>query len=128
MAKIIIVDDALFIRKQLRKIFEDILKFEVVAEGADGLEAIDAYAKYSPDLMTLDLTMPNKGGLEVIQEIMKEDKNAKILVISAIQDRALMTEAIHSGAKGFIPKPIQAKSKEFLDNFIMEVNEILSEK
>ncbi|NRA47130.1 MAG: response regulator, partial [Oligoflexales bacterium] len=69
MKTVAIVDDALLIRLQLKKFFEETMNFKVVAEGANGNEAIGIYEKYQPDMMTLDLTMPNMGGLKALAEV-----------------------------------------------------------
>lgn len=121
-----IVDDALLIRMQMKKFFEDSMKFEVVAQGTDGNEAISIYQEQKPNLMTLDLTMPNKSGLEAIKEILAFDPKARILVVSAIKDAAMITEALHLGAKGFVNKPLQLASAEFIESFIEDIEDALA--
>lgn len=125
MTKIAIVDDALLIRMQMKKFFEEVMKFEVIALGADGNEAIDIYREKKPDLMTLDLTMPNKSGIDAIKEIINENPKAKILVVSAIKDSALITEALQIGASSFINKPLQFASESFVASFVEEIKDIL---
>lgn len=126
MTRVAIVDDALLIRMQMKKFFEEKMHFEVVAQGSDGNEAVRIYRELKPDLMTLDLTMPNKSGVEAIREIMAANSSARILVVSAIKDAAMITEALQLGAKGFVNKPLQFASEEFLESFKEEINDALA--
>jgi two-component system chemotaxis response regulator CheY len=105
-ARIMIVDDAAFMRKRIRNI---LLKhgYEVVAEGENGKEAVDFYQQHSPDLVTMDITMPEMDGIEAVRQIMKIDPNAKILMCSAMGQQPLVVEALEAGAKDFIIKPFQ---------------------
>lgn len=127
MTTVAIVDDALLIRMQMKKFFEETMNFEVVAQGSDGNEAISIFRDKKPDLMTIDLTMPNKSGIDAIREILKEDKNARIIVVSAIKDAAMITEALQLGAKGFVNKPLQFGSEEFVANFKEDIEDALSD-
>ena len=127
MPKVAIVDDALLIRIQMKKFFEDIMNFEVVGQGADGFDAIRMYRDKKPDLMTLDLTMPNKSGVEAIREIMQENPDARILVVSAIKEASMITEALHLGAKGFVNKPLQFSSEEFVESFKEDIADALAD-
>ncbi|MFK7825354.1 MAG: response regulator [Oligoflexales bacterium] len=127
MPKVAIVDDALLIRIQMKKFFEDIMNFEVVGQGADGNDAIKIYREKHPDLMTLDLTMPNKSGVEAIREIMQENRSACILVVSAIKEASMITEALHLGAKGFVNKPLQFSSEEFVESFKEDIADAMAD-
>ena len=127
MPKVAIVDDALLIRIQMKKFFEDIMNFEVVGQGADGNDAIRVYKEKKPDLMTLDLTMPNKSGVEAIREIMQDNPEARILVVSAIKEASMITEALHLGAKGFVNKPLQFSSEEFVESFKEDIADALAD-
>lgn len=127
MPKVAIVDDALLIRIQMKKFFEDTMNFEVVGQGADGNDAIRVYKEKQPDLMTLDLTMPNKSGVEAIREIMQENPNARILVVSAIKEANMITEALHLGARGFVNKPLQFSSEEFVESFKEDIADALAD-
>ena len=103
MAKILIVDDAAFMRMMLK----DILTkggFEI----ADGVEAVAKYNELKPDLVTLDITMPNKDGIQALKEIKAADPNATCVMCSAMGQQSMVIEAIQSGAKDFIVKPFQA--------------------
>jgi two-component system chemotaxis response regulator CheY len=124
--KIAIVDDALVIRMQLKRFFAEVLKYEVVAEGADGNEAIKIFAEKTPDLMTLDLTMPNKSGLEALREIMQANPQARVIVISALQEEQMRKEALGAGAKGFIEKPLKMNDAEWVKQLTQTIEKILS--
>ena len=107
MAKILIVDDAAFMRMMLK----DILTkggFEIAGEAADGVEAVAKYNELKPDLVTLDITMPNKDGIQALKEIKAADPNATCVMCSAMGQQSMVIEAIQSGAKDFIVKPFQA--------------------
>ena len=107
MAKILIVDDAAFMRMMLK----DILTkggFEIAGEAADGVEAVAKYNELKPDLVTLDITMPNKDGIQALKEIKAADPNAPCVMCSAMGQQSMVIEAIQSGAKDFIVKPFQA--------------------
>jgi two-component system, chemotaxis family, chemotaxis protein CheY len=106
MAKILIVDDAQFMRSILKKIFES-SSHEIVGEADTADAGIQAYKKLKPDVVTMDICMPNKSGIEAIKEIVKADRAAKILVCSALGQELLVMEAIQSGAKDFIVKPFK---------------------
>ncbi|EDL63954.1 response regulator [Bacillus sp. SG-1] len=105
--KILIVDDAAFMRMMIK----DILTkngFEVVGEAADGNQAVEKYKELSPDLVTMDITMPEKDGIAALKEIKSLDANAKIIMCSAMGQQAMVIDAIQAGAKDFIVKPFQA--------------------
>lgn len=105
--KILIVDDAAFMRMMIK----DTLKkngFENLIEAADGELAVQTYKAEKPDLVIMDITMPNKNGLEALKEIKDMDPNAKIVMCSAMGQESMVVEAIRSGAKDFIVKPFKA--------------------
>ncbi|NMM51234.1 response regulator [Paenibacillus aquistagni] len=105
--RILIVDDAAFMRMMIR----DILSkngFEVVAEAADGAQAIEKYKEHKPDLITMDITMPEMDGITALKEIRKIDPSAKVIMCSAMGQQAMVIDAIQAGAKDFIVKPFQA--------------------
>ncbi len=101
-----IVDDAIFMRTMLGDILRQ-ASFEVVGEAATGEEAVDMYRELEPDLVTMDIVMPGKGGIEAVREIMDDAPDAKILMCSAMGQQALVIEAIEAGARDFIVKPFQ---------------------
>jgi two-component system chemotaxis response regulator CheY len=107
MAKILIVDDAAFMRMMLK----DILTkngYEVIGEASDGNEAVSKFQELKPDLVTLDITMPNKDGIQALKDIKAIDPNALCVMCSAMGQQSMVIEAIQSGAKDFIVKPFQA--------------------
>ena len=111
--RVMIVDDAAFTRNMLKAIISKIELIEVVGEAANGVEAISLYKKLNPDLVTMDLVMPEKGGIEATEEILKINPNALIVVVSALGQEALVLEAAKKGAKDFIQKPF--KSEQILE-------------
>ncbi len=106
MKKILIVDDATFMRTTLRLMLEK-NGFEVVGEAGDGLEAITKYKELSPDIVTMDITMPNLTGTEALKEIRKIDPAATVIMISAMGQETMVREAVINGAKSFIVKPFK---------------------
>ena len=107
MARILITDDAAFMRMMVK----DILTkggHEVVGEAENGKMAVDKYKELKPDLVTMDITMPEMDGLEALKAIKAQDGNAKVIMCSAMGQQAMVIEAIQNGAKDFIVKPFQA--------------------
>jgi len=105
--KILIVDDAAFMRMMIK----DILTkngFEVVGEAADGVQAVEKYQETLPDLVTMDITMPEMDGITALKEIRKINPSAKIIMCSAMGQQAMVIDAIQAGARDFIVKPFQA--------------------
>lgn len=112
MTKVLIVDDASFMRISIRSMLEKD-GFEVVGEAVDGLEAISKYKILQPDVVTMDITMPNMTGIEAVKGILEFDAKAKILMVSALGQEKFVRQSILAGAKSFIVKPF--KSEELLD-------------
>lgn len=106
MKKILIVDDAAFMRLAIRTILER-NGFEVVGEAEDGLDAITKYQILKPDIVTMDITMPKMDGIDATAEIKKIDKDATIIIISAIGQETMVRRAILAGAKTFVVKPFK---------------------
>lgn len=104
MAKILIVDDAKFMRMTLSNILNN-GDHQVVGEAENGKEAIEIYKQLKPDLVTMDITMPEVSGLEAMKAIINLDKNARIVMCSAMGQQKAVLEAIEAGAKDFIVKP-----------------------
>lgn len=102
--KILIVDDAVFMRMKLKDILEK-AGFEVVGEAQNGAEAIEIYKAERPDLVTMDITMPEVDGVTALKEIKAYDPNARIIMCSAMGQQSMVMEAIQSGALDFIVKP-----------------------
>ena len=95
------------------ELIKDILNkngFEITGEADDGEAAITRYEQLKPDLVTMDLVMQNKSGIDAVKEIVKKDPQANILMISAMGQQAMMVDAIQAGAKGFVIKPFKAEA------------------
>ena len=116
--KVLLVDDSVAIAKQLQKIVEDTDGFEVVGHAKNGIEGIKMFMTLRPDLVFMDIVMPEMDGLQAIRSIKNLDKEAKILVISSaggISDK--VTEALRFGAMSVVPKPFDPdKIREILGN------------
>lgn len=104
VAKILIVDDAKFMRVTLSNIITK-ANHEVVGEGENGKDAVRMYKELNPDLVTMDITMPEMSGIEAVKEIKKQYPNAKVIMCSAMGQQKMVVEAIEAGAKDFIVKP-----------------------
>lgn len=104
-SRILIVDDALIMRMMIKDILTVSGGYEICGEAVDGFDAIEKYKQLKPDLVTMDIIMPKCTGIEALKEIIKIDKTARIIVITAIDQREALMDAIKSGAKDFIVKP-----------------------
>lgn|SRR5690606_27768960 len=104
---ILIVDDAAFMRMMIKDI---LVKngYNVVGEAENGNVAVEKYKELNPDLVTMDITMPEKDGITALKEIREYDPNAKVIMCSAMGQQAMVIDAIQAGAKDFIVKPFQA--------------------
>jgi len=105
--RVLIVDDAMFMRNMLRDLFTRAEDFEVVGEAANGAEAVERFRELRPDLVTMDIVMPGKSGIEALQEIMAGAPQACVVMCSALGQETLIVEAVQAGARDFIVKPFQ---------------------
>ena len=101
---VLICDDAIFMRTMVGDILQK-AGFEVVGEAETGVQAIEKYRQLKPDLVTMDIVMPELGGIDAVREICKEDPGARVLMCSAMGQQALVVEAIQAGARDFVVKP-----------------------
>jgi two-component system chemotaxis response regulator CheY len=104
---VLVCDDAIF----MRTLVSDILQqagFDVVGQAETGSQAVEQYKRLRPDLVTMDIVMPDLGGIDAVREITAFDPDAKVLMCSAMGQQALVVEAIQAGAKDFVVKPFQA--------------------
>ncbi|HLR66154.1 response regulator [Virgibacillus alimentarius] len=103
---ILIVDDAAFMRMMIKDI---LVKngFTIAGEAQDGLQAVEKYKELMPDLVTMDITMPEMDGIAALKQIKEINPNAKVLMCSAMGQQAMVIDAIQAGAKDFIVKPFQ---------------------
>jgi len=104
--RILVVDDAAFMRMMIKNILTK-NGFEVVGEAENGDMAVKMYQELKPDLITMDITMPEMDGITGVKEIRKLDPKARIIMVSAMGQQAMVMEAIQAGAKDFIVKPFQ---------------------
>ena len=107
MAKIMIVDDAAFMRTLLKNILFP-KGYEIAGEADNGAVAVDKYKELKPDLVTMDIVMPNVNGIDALKQIKEFDPNAKVIMCTAVGQENMVRAAIMSGAKGYIVKPFQA--------------------
>ena len=105
---VLIVDDAEFMRVMLKDIVEE-MDWQVVGEAADGTESIDLYRTLNPDLVLMDITMPQMDGVEALQAILAEDPTAAVVMITALGQKDLVLSAIKAGARDFIIKPFDVE-------------------
>ncbi len=106
LKKVLIVDDTKFMRDILKNILKK-KDLEVIGEAANGKEAVLKYQELKPDLVTMDIIMPEMDGIEAVKKIIQIDPSARILMCSAMGQQALVIEAIQSGARDFVIKPFQ---------------------
>ncbi|HWP79520.1 MAG TPA: response regulator [Candidatus Acidoferrum sp.] len=119
MSTVLVVDDAAFMRMSIKKVLER-HGFEVVGEAENGIEGVAKYQELKPDLVTMDITMPEMTGIEALKNICQQDPSAKVVMVSAMGQEGLVREAILSGAKSFIVKPYK---EEFI---ISTLNSVLA--
>ena len=106
MAKVLVVDDAAFMRMTIKKMIES-EGHTVVGEAGNGVEAVQKYMEIQPDVVMLDITMPEMNGVDALKRIKELDPNAKVIICSAMGQQAMVAQAIQSGAKDFIVKPFE---------------------
>ncbi|KRE96899.1 two-component system response regulator [Paenibacillus sp. Soil766] len=104
MARLMVVDDSMFMRLMIKNILLE-LGHEIVAEASNGLEAVSLFLQHSPDLVTLDITMPEMDGITALKEIKKYNSDSKIVMVSAMGQQSFVIESISLGANDFIVKP-----------------------
>ena len=104
MAKILVCDDSAFMRMMLKKVLIE-QGHEIIGEAGDGLEAFAAYQKLQPDLVTMDITMPRMDGIEAVKKIHEFNPLARIIMVTALGQKAIITDALKAGASDFIVKP-----------------------
>lgn len=104
MKRVLVVDDGLFMRSLIKKILVS-NGYEVIGEAEDGISAVEKYLELKPDLVTMDITMPNRDGVCSLSEIMQHDPNASVVMVSSLGQDENIKRAISNGAKGFIVKP-----------------------
>ena len=104
--RLLVVDDALLMRKRIREIAED-AGWEIAGEASNGEEALVLYQQQKPDLVTLDIVMPKVDGVSALKQLMQHDPRARIVMVSAVNQKAKLAECIQAGAIDFIVKPFE---------------------
>lgn len=116
MKRVLIVDDACVVRLMIKKAIKN--DFETVGEASNGLEALTKYKELRPDVVTMDITMPEVDGIQATKDIIAFDENAKIVMMSGIDQKEMLTRAIKAGAASYIVKPFEN------DRIISTLNEV----
>lgn len=119
MKKVLIVDDAMFMRLSIRLMLEK-NGFEIAGEAENGALGVQLYKELKPDLVTMDITMPEMTGIEALKEIKTFDPSAKVIMLSAMGQESMVKEAIISGAKTFIVKPFNE------EHVVKTINQVLT--
>ena len=109
MKRVRIVDDAAFMRVSIRNIVSK-NGYEVAGEAENGAVAVQKYAELHPDIVTMDITMPEMNGLEALIAIRKADPGAKVIMVSALGQESMVRDAVMAGAKGFVVKPFKEET------------------
>ena len=118
--KLMIVDDSNIIRRRIER-SQQIARLEVVGAACNGREAVDLFRRTQPDVVTMDLTMPEMDGIECVEELIAINPKVLILVVSALADKATAVEAIEKGANGFLCKPFNDRQlNEALEELLSE--------
>jgi len=121
MSKILIVDDSKLVRFSLSKLFKE-LGHEIVGLAEDGLIGYDMYKEYLPDLVMLDINMPNLSGFKTVEKIILDYPNAKIIMVSAMDDRTIVYECIGLGALDYLNKPFTKETLKEKISFLDKGN------
>jgi len=109
MARILVADDASFMRMMIREIVEE-EGYEVAGEASDGTEAVEMYRELHPDIVTMDIVMPRRSGIDAVRGIMELDPTACVVMCSALGQESLVRESLEAGARDFIVKPFKPES------------------
>jgi two-component system chemotaxis response regulator CheY len=117
-ARVLIADDASFMRQMIREIIEP-EGYEVVGEATDGVEAVEQYRELHPDIVTMDIVMPKRSGIDAVKGIMELAPDARVVMCSALGQETLVMEALQAGAKDFIVKPFKP------DNVLSTLKKVL---
>jgi len=119
MKKVLIVDDASVVRLMIRKILTQ-NGFTIIGEATNGKDALVKYKELKPDVVTMDMIMPEADGIQATKDILAFDKNAKVVIVSGIDQKEMLAQAINAGASSYIVKPFET------DRVISTLNEVLN--
>ena len=109
MKRVLIVDDAAFMRISIRNILTK-NGYEIAGEAGNGAEAVQKYTELHPDIVTMDITMPEVNGIDALKQIRRMNKDAVIIMVSALGQEAMVRDAVLAGAKGFVVKPFKEET------------------
>ena len=126
MARILIVDDSEFLTGSVRTFLEE-EGHDVVATAGNGFEGVAQYKAHDPDLTLLDITMPGMGGRHCLAEILAHDRNAAVLMVSAVASRPAIVDCLTVGARGYITKPLLFHDEDFCAEFRTAIEVALSD-
>lgn len=121
LKKVLIVDDASVVRLMIKKVLKE-GDYEIVGEAANGIDALARYKELKPDIVTMDTTMPEADGIQATKDIIAFDENAKIVMLSGIDQKEMLWKAIKAGAASYIVKPFEN------DRVLTTLNEVLNGK
>jgi two-component system chemotaxis response regulator CheY len=119
MKKVLIVDDASVVRLMIKKILTQ-NDFTIIGEATNGKDALVKYKELKPDIVTMDMIMPEADGIQATKDILAFDKNAKVVIVSGIDQKEMLVQAINAGASSYIVKPFES------DRVISTLNEVLN--
>ena len=108
MARILVCDDSAFMRMVLKKVLIE-NGHEIVGEAGDGMEAVQLYRQHKPDLITMDITMPKMDGIQAVAHIHEENPMVRIIMVTALGQKDIITDALKAGASDFIVKPFNTE-------------------
>lgn len=126
MSRFLIVDDSSFIQKQLKEFLES-KGHEIVGIGNDGNEGEELFKEHKPDLVTLDITMPNRSGKDCLKAILDHDPEARCIMVSAIREEEMVMDCLQLGAKAYINKPLKFKNEDYCEEFLSTIEEAFEE-
>jgi len=117
--RVLIVDDASFMRTVLKDIVKSNGLASEVIEARDGVEGVRNYQKYKPDLVTMDINMPKADGIQALRAIMKLDPGAKVVMVSSVEQKEIVQDAIRLGARDYVVKPFDRSSVPLVLNKVL---------
>lgn len=123
--RVIIVDDSATLVRQLKDFLQDKLGYDVVATGSDGVQALELYREFRPDLITLDITMPRKDGQAALEELLAEFPDANVMMISAVRGPE-MAKCLMAGAKAYMEKPLLFNDSRYVSDFKASLEEVFA--
>ncbi|WP_346354933.1 response regulator [Azotosporobacter soli] len=123
MAKILVCDDSAFMRMMLKKVLIE-QGHEIVGEAGDGMEAVAQYEKLQPELVTMDITMPKMDGIEAVRRIHELNPVARIVMVTALGQKAIITDALRAGAADFIVKPFDPEKVASIVKKVLDLDAV----